>query len=92
MGHVRIGFLPHTKQWNAIVDQLSSYDNNEATVVAIADRTLDAVQKEFESLQYDESVTKAIEYLANIVVSSRQENQVGFLQEKGFSVDLRFSN
>ncbi len=91
MGHVRIGFLPHTKQWKAIVDQLSSYDNNESTVAAIADRTLDAVRKEFEGIQYDESVIKAIEYLANIVVSSRQENQIRFLQEKGFSVDDNLS-
>lgn len=28
MGHVHIGFLPHTRQWNAIVDQLSPYDND----------------------------------------------------------------
>ena len=91
MGHVRTGFLPHTKQWNAIVDQLSSFDNNEATVTAIADRTLNAVRKEYESLQYDESVIKAVEYLANIVVSSRQENQIGFLQENGFTVDDNLS-
>lgn len=87
MGHVRIGFLPHTRQWNAIVDQLSSYDNDEATVAAIADRTLDAVRKEFDGLKYDESVIKAIEYLANIVVSSRQDDQVAFLRENGYSVD-----
>lgn len=86
MGHVRIGFLPHTRQWNAIVDQLSSYDNDEDTVAIIADRTLDAVRKEFEGLQYDESIIKAIEYLATIVVSSRQEDQVAFLQQNGFQV------
>ena len=63
MGHVRIGFLPHTHQWNAIVNQLSSYDNDAATVAVIADRTLQAVRKEFDGLQYDESVIKAIEYL-----------------------------
>lgn len=86
MGHVRIGFLPHTKQWNAIVDQLSSYDNDKETVVLIADRTLDAVRKEYENLQYDESIIKAIEYLANIIVSSRQEDQLAFLRSKGYQV------
>ncbi len=25
MGHERIGFLPKTKQWKAIVDQLTNY-------------------------------------------------------------------
>ena len=87
MGHVRIGFLPHTRQWNAIVEQLSMYDDDAYDVAVIADRTLDAVRSEFDGLQYDESVIKAIGYLANIVVSSRQEDQIGFLQENGYSVD-----
>ena len=87
MGHVRIGFLPHTRQWNAIVDQLSLYDNDANAVAMIADRTLDAVRKEFDGLQYDESVIKAIDYLATIVVSSRQNDQIAFLQENGYSVD-----
>lgn len=87
MGHVRIGFLPHTRQWNAIIDLLSSYDNDANAVAVIADRTLDAVRQEFDGLQYDESVRKAIEYLATIVVSSRQEDQISFLQENGYSVD-----
>ena len=86
MGHVRIGFLPHTKQWNVIVDQLSSYGNDEDTVALIADRTLDAVQKEYEDLQYDESIIKAIKYLANIIVSSRQEDQLSFLRSKGYQI------
>ena len=91
MGHVRLGFLPHTRQWNAIIDQLSLYDNDANAVVVIADRTLDAVRKEFDGLQYDESVRKAIEYLATIVVSSRQNDQVRFLQENGYSVDENLS-
>ena len=91
MGHVRIGFLPHTRQWNAIVDQLSSYDNDANAVALIADRTLDAVRKEYDGLQYDESVRKAIEYLATIVVSSRQEDQIAYLQENGYSVDDNLS-
>ena len=91
MGHVRIGFLPHTRQWNAIVDQLSEYDNDTHVVAIIADRTLDAVRKEFDGLQYDESVIKAIDYLATIVVSSRQEDQIAFLQDNGYSVDDNLS-
>lgn len=91
MGHVRIGFLPHTKQWNAIVNHLTLYDNDTATVLLIADRTLDAVRKDFENLQYDESVIKAIGYLANIVVSSRQDDQISFLQSNGYSVDRDLS-
>lgn len=87
MGHVRIGFLPHTKQWNAIVTLLGSYENDPGMVANIADRTIDAVRKEYEKLQYDESIVKAIGYLANIIVSSRQSNQLLFLQDKGYQID-----
>jgi hypothetical protein len=91
MGHVRIGFLPHTQQWKAIVDQLSVYNNDETAVAVIADRTLYAVRKGLEDLQYDESIIKAIEYLANIIVSSRQEDQIAFLKSKGYQIDNNIS-
>ena len=87
MGHVRIGFLPHTQQWNAIVNHLSSYDNDIDSVAVIADRTLDAIRNVYNGLQYDESVIKAIGYLATIIVSSRQEDQIEFLKDSGYSVD-----
>lgn len=87
MGHVRIGFLPHTQQWNAIVNQISTYDNSVSTVAIIADRTLNAIRKEYENLQYDESIKKAIRYLSGIIVSSRQDNQIDFLQKNGYVID-----
>lgn len=91
MGHVRIGFLPHTRQWNLIVDRLSAYENDHATIAFIADATLKAVRKEYETLQYDESLIKAIKYLSNIIISTRQENQKAFLQENGFQVEKGIS-
>jgi len=87
VGHVRIGFLPHTRQWNAIIAKLSSFDNERNTIAEIADSTLNAIQKDYDGLQYDESVISAIKCLANIIVSSRQKNQVVFLQQNGFQVD-----
>ena len=87
MGHVRIGFLPHTQQWNAIVNQISTYDNSTSTVAIVADRTLDAIRKEYENLQYDESVKKSIRFLSGIIVSSRQDNQIDFLQNNGYEID-----
>ena len=91
MGHVRIGFLPHTKQWNAIVEKLGSYDNDASMVAIIADNTIEAVRKDYQNLQYDESLIKAILYLANIVVSSRQDDQVTYLQDRGYPVDTGVS-
>ena len=61
MGHERIGFLPRTKQWNAIVGQLSLLDGSASgeAVSRIADDTLSAIQNRYGLLHYDESVVKA---------------------------------
>lgn len=91
MGHERIGFLPRTKQWNAIVDQLSSYDGNEDTVTKIASDTLDCIKKTYEQMPFDESVVKAIKYLATLSYSANQDDQVKFLNENGYQADAKIS-
>jgi hypothetical protein len=45
MGHERLGFLPRTKQWNAIVEQLSSFEGDPSSVAQIANDTLIAIKK-----------------------------------------------
>ena len=44
MGHMRIGFLPRSKQWNAIVEQLSLFGGDPTDVHQIADATLSAMR------------------------------------------------
>lgn len=58
MGHERIGFLPHTKQWQGIVDQLASFSGGEISTAQIANKTLNAVKKTYEAMPFDESVIK----------------------------------
>lgn len=91
MGHERIGFLPHSKQWEAIVEQLSSFDGNDEVVLRIAEDTLAAIQKTYEAMPYDDSVIKAISYLTTLVFSANQENQVDYLNKNGFTVDSNIS-
>jgi len=45
MGHIRTGFLPRTRQWNAIVEQLSAFDGDADAVRRIANDTLTAIKK-----------------------------------------------
>ena len=45
MGHERLGFLPRTKQWNAIVELLSSFEGEPSSVAQIANDTLIAIKK-----------------------------------------------
>lgn len=91
MGHVRIGFLPHTKQWNTIIESLSLFGGDASVVTQIANNTLDAVRNTYETLPFDESIIKAISYLANLAFSAKQSNQIAYLNNNGYDVDGEMS-
>jgi hypothetical protein len=91
MGHVRTGFLPQTKKWNAIVEQLTLFDGDVSIVTSIANETLNAIKKKYESMPFDESVHKAILFLATLAFSAKQTDQVAYLRDKGYSVDDKLS-
>jgi len=87
MGHMRIGFLPRNKQWNAIVDQLSLFGGNPTDVQHIAEATLTAIQSSYKRLPEDESVIKAVKFLTILSYSANQAEQGAFLNQSGYSVD-----
>ena len=91
MGHERIGFLPRTKKWAEIVDKLASYDGDVDLVKQIADNTLSALQKKYLAMALDESVIKALSFLATLSYSAKQENQADYLNANGYSVDSALS-
>ncbi len=91
MGHERIGFLPHTKQWKVIVDQLSLFGGGGTSVTQIANETLNTVKKTYESMPFDDSVVKALYFLTTLSYSAKQENQIDFLNENGYNVDDQMS-
>lgn len=86
MGHERIGFLPRTKQWQAIIDQLAEYDNSSACVAQIAEATLKNINKTYKNMPYDESVIKAVQYLVTLSMSAKAVNQLIFLRENGCQI------
>ena len=87
MGHMRIGFLPRNRQWNAIIDQLSLFGGNPNDVHQIADATLKAIQSNYLKLSEDESIIKAIRFLATLSYSANQADQKAFLNQNGCFVD-----
>lgn len=91
MGHERIGFLPKTKQWQCIVQSLSDYEPESDITVKIANDTLNCIRKSYESMPYDESVSKAIKVLALLSVSAKQSDQVAYLNQNGCEVDQNIS-
>ena len=91
MGHVRTGFLPHTKQWNAIIEQLSLFGGDADVVPHIANDTLTAIKKTYAAMPYDESVHKAVAFLATLAFSAKQTDQVAYLKANGYTVDDKLS-
>lgn len=87
MGHIRTGFLPRTRQWNAIVEQLSAFDGDADAVRRIANDTLTAIKKTYAEMPLDESVNKAVCFLATLVFSAKQDDQVAYLKNNGYAVD-----
>ena len=89
MGHERIGFLPHTRQWNHIVEGLSQFGMGEVSAASIANSTLEAVRKTYAQMPYDDSVVKALTFLATLSFSAKQEDQISFLNYNNYcAVDI----
>lgn len=91
MGHERIGFLPRTKQWRAIREQLTQYCEGSTNIPQILNATLNATKNAYEIMPYDESINKALSFLITLSFSAKQEDQIGFLNENGYSVDSQIS-
>ena len=91
MGHERIGFLPKTKQWKTIVDQLADYGTGSDTVAQIADTTLTCIRTLYEELPYEESLIKSVRFLVLLSTSANQPNQQNYLLQNGISVDTQLS-
>ncbi len=91
MGHERIGFLPKTKQWKTIVDQLANYGIGSNTVAQIADTTLTCIRTLYEELPYEESLIKSVKFLVLLSTSANQPNQQDYLLQNGISVDAQLS-
>ncbi|MDL2236414.1 hypothetical protein LJC56_01065 [Christensenellaceae bacterium OttesenSCG-928-K19] len=91
MGHERIGFLPQTKKWRMIVDSLSRFGDGEISVTQIANDTLNAIKTTYNKMPYDESLIKALSFIATLSFSAKQANQVDFLNSNGYSVDANIS-
>lgn len=91
MGHVRIGFLPRTRQWNAIVEQLSQFDGTSSDILRISNETLNAIKNAYTKMPLDESIQKSINFLATLVFSAKQDDQINYLKNSGYLVDDKLS-
>lgn len=91
MGHERIGFLPRTREWNRIIEELASYNGDYKTVKIISDQTLNCIKQVYMKMPYDESVIKAIRFLVTLSISATKDDQVNYLQSKGYDINTELS-
>lgn len=63
MGHERIGVLPKTKRWRAIVAEIATVDTPPSDVPEIARHTLNALGSRYVDLASDTAVETAFGYL-----------------------------
>ena len=70
MGHERVGVLPKTKRWRAIVAEIAAADAPSSDVPEIARHTLDALGSRYAGLAAEASVGKAFEFLVDMARSA----------------------
>lgn len=73
MGHERLGQLPHTERWRAVVTQLASPLTPPDDVAKIADDVLDNVETRFRRMHHDDGVVAAFQFLVVLAKSSAFE-------------------
>lgn len=71
MGHERLGSLPRSLCWRAVVDQISGADLSPEVTAELADMTLNNVRRQFERLADDDSVQAAFRFLLALPLASR---------------------
>lgn len=66
MGHERLGMLPKTKRWRAIVSEIASTNFSPTATTDVTAHTLDALGSRYRELAQDQSVQEAFSYLVEL--------------------------
>src|SRR5664280_179974 len=88
MGHERIGALPRTFRWTAVIDRISGADVSTEVAIELADLTLNNVRRRFGHLADEDSIQAAFHFLLALAVASRSNHPNDALQKNsGIHVD-----
>lgn len=75
MGHERVGVLPKSRKWRAIVADVAESATGGPTVAAIATETLSAVRHRYEHIHEDHGVNAAFEFLVALSNAPRTDQR-----------------
>ena len=81
MGHKRLGFLPKSKAWRLIVDELGAFALGASEISAITQNTLRNVQGRFSNLSNDPSIHSAFEFLLHVSFAFQKKDPIKYLIE-----------
>lgn len=91
MGHERIGVLPKTKRWRAIVAEIAAVDAPPSDVPEIARHTLSALGSRYVDLASDAAVETAFGFIVDMARAAAGEQAVADIATKSplsFVADL----
>jgi hypothetical protein len=63
VGHERLGMLPKTKRWRAIVSEVAESESSQSSTAEIADHTLTALGAHYRDLGRDAAVKEVFKFL-----------------------------
>src|SRR6185312_9935549 len=91
MGHERIGYLPKTKKWRRIVDDIGNFSATQSNVVRIASETTKNVRSQFKRIEEDKGVLSAFKFIILLAYSSSLKNSTSFLKKEGINLPNSFN-
>lgn len=91
MGHERIGYLPKSKKWASVIEDISMYSSQEDDTLEISKQTLKNVRYKFEEIINDSGTKSAFEFLILLTLIPKKDNWQAFLNNKGIVLDEKFS-
>ena len=92
MGHIRLGAVPKTRKWDEIVEQVAGRSltgavvTPEASVGAIAAKTLDAAQRSLNKAADDPGVRYTFYLMTQLAIASRTRDWEGALSKHGINL------
>ena len=91
MGHERIGYLPKSKKWRDIVDEVANFTASSETIAQIANQTTKNVINRYENIEADKGVLAAFKFLILLSKSALQKDSSNFLATQGIYLPTNFN-
>jgi hypothetical protein len=94
VGHTRLGNIPKTQKWNAVVSMFTSSNSADGgvsseesvDVSSIAWQSLDAAQTGLEKALQDVGLVQSFYVLTKVVLAAREDNWISRLNDLGISI------